>query len=420
MKKSLILVGTQWGDEGKGKIVDHFSKKFNAVCRFQGGHNAGHTIYKEEEKFVLHLIPSGVFCENVSCFIGQGVILSIDSLLEEIKQLEEKGIELEGKLRISRYCSLLLPLHAKIDQLREDNKNSIGTTRRGIGPAYEDKTARRSIKAFDLEDSDLLESKLSSLVEYYNFQIKNIHNSEPFSYDEVYRQLIDSYHKAAKYFGDVTDTLEDIYEKGGNILYEGAQGTLLDVDYGTYPYVTSSNTLATSVGVGSGFPKSIYSDVLGIAKAYTTRVGAGPFPTELFCEVGQNIAKQGNEFGATTGRPRRCGWLDLVALKYSAKLNNLTELCITKLDVLDSYKEIKACINYEVDGKTTIFKSRLLHKAKPIYKSFEGWDCSLEKCKNYADLPKNAKDFLEYIESYVGVKIGLISNGPNREDLIHR
>ena len=420
MKKSLILVGTQWGDEGKGKIVDHFSKKFNAVCRFQGGHNAGHTIYKEEEKFVLHLIPSGVFCENVSCFIGQGVILSIDSLLEEIKQLEEKGIELEGKLRISRYCSLLLPLHAKIDQLREDNKNSIGTTRRGIGPAYEDKTARRSIKAFDLEDSDLLESKLSSLVEYYNFQIKNIHNSEPFSYDEVYRQLIDSYHKAAKYFGDVTDTLEDIYEKGGNILYEGAQGTLLDVDYGTYPYVTSSNTLATSVGVGSGFPKSIYSDVLGIAKAYTTRVGAGPFPTELFCEVGQNIAKQGNEFGATTGRPRRCGWLDLVALKYSVKLNNLTELCITKLDVLDSFKEIKACINYEVDGKTTSFKSRLLHKAKPIYKSFEGWDCSLEKCKNYADLPKNAKDFLEYIESYVGVKIGLISNGPNREDLIHR
>ena len=420
MKKSLILVGTQWGDEGKGKIVDHFSKKFNAVCRFQGGHNAGHTIYKEEEKFVLHLIPSGVFCENVSCFIGQGVILSIDSLLEEIKQLEEKGIELEGKLRISRYCSLLLPLHAKIDQLREDNKNSIGTTRRGIGPAYEDKTARRSIKAFDLEDSYLLESKLSSLVEYYNFQIKNIHNSEPFSYDEVYRQLIDSYHKAAKYFGDVTDTLEDIYEKGGNILYEGAQGTLLDVDYGTYPYVTSSNTLATSVGVGSGFPKSIYSDVLGIAKAYTTRVGAGPFPTELFCEVGQNIAKQGNEFGATTGRPRRCGWLDLVALKYSAKLNNLTELCITKLDVLDSFKEIKACINYEVDGKTTSFKSRLLHKAKPIYKSFEGWDCSLEKCKNYADLPKNAKEFLEYIESYVGVKIGLISNGPNREDLIHR
>lgn len=420
MKKSLILVGTQWGDEGKGKIVDHFSKKFNAVCRFQGGHNAGHTIYKEEQKFVLHLIPSGVFCENVSCFIGQGVILSIDSLLEEIKQLEEKGIELEGKLRISRYCSLLLPLHAKIDQLREDNKNSIGTTRRGIGPAYEDKTARRSIKAFDLEDTDLLESKLSSLVEYYNFQIKNIHNSEPFSYDEVYRQLIDSYHKAAKYFGDVTDTLENIYEKGGNILYEGAQGTLLDVDYGTYPYVTSSNTLATSVGVGSGFPKSIYSDVLGIAKAYTTRVGAGPFPTELLCEVGQNIAKQGNEFGATTGRPRRCGWLDLVALKYSAKLNNLTELCITKLDVLDSFKEIKVCINYEVDGNTTNFKSRLLHKAKPIYKSFEGWDCSLEKCKNYADLPKNAKDFLEYIESYVGVKIGLISNGPNREDLIHR
>ena len=420
MKKSLILVGTQWGDEGKGKIVDFYSKKFDAVCRFQGGHNAGHTIYKEEEKFVLHLIPSGIFYDHVSCFIGQGVILSIDSLLEEIEQLEQKGINLEGKLRISRYCSLLLPLHAKIDQLREDNKNSIGTTRRGIGPAYEDKTARRSIKAFDLEDNDLLETKLKSLVEYYNYQIQNIHGSEPFSYEEVYSELMQSYKKAAKYFGDVTDTLENIYEQGGNILYEGAQGTLLDVDYGTYPYVTSSNTLATSVGIGSGFPKSIYSDVLGVAKAYTTRVGAGPFPTELFCDVGQKIAELGHEFGATTGRPRRCGWLDLVALKYSAKLNNLTELCITKLDVLDAFEEIKACIGYKVNGEETPFKSRLLHKAEPIYKDFKGWNCSLADCENYDSLPDKAKDFLNFIENFVGVKISLISNGPNREDLIHR
>ena len=420
MKKSLILVGTQWGDEGKGKIVDFYSKKFDAVCRFQGGHNAGHTIYKEEEKFVLHLIPSGIFYDHVSCFIGQGVILSIDSLLEEIEQLEQKGINLEGKLRISRYCSLLLPLHAKIDQLREDNKNSIGTTRRGIGPAYEDKTARRSIKAFDLEDNDLLETKLKSLVEYYNYQIQNIHDSEPFVYEEVYNELMQSYKKAAKYFGDVTDTLENIYEQGGNILYEGAQGTLLDVDYGTYPYVTSSNTLATSVGIGSGFPKSIYSDVLGVAKAYTTRVGAGPFPTELFCDVGQKIAELGHEFGATTGRPRRCGWLDLVALKYSEKLNNLTELCITKLDVLDAFDEIKACIGYKVNGEETPFKSRLLHKAEPIYKDFKGWNCSLADCENYDSLPDKAKDFLNFIENFVGVKISLISNGPNREDLIHR
>ena len=420
MKKSLILVGTQWGDEGKGKIVDFYSKKFDAVCRFQGGHNAGHTIYKEEEKFVLHLIPSGIFYDHVSCFIGQGVILSIDSLLEEIEQLEQKGINLEGKLRISRYCSLLLPLHAKIDQLREDNKNSIGTTRRGIGPAYEDKTARRSIKAFDLEDNDLLETKLKSLVEYYNYQIQNIHDSEPFVYEEVYNELMQSYKKAAKYFGDVTDTLENIYDQGGNILYEGAQGTLLDVDYGTYPYVTSSNTLATSVGIGSGFPKSIYSDVLGVAKAYTTRVGAGPFPTELFCDVGQKIAELGHEFGATTGRPRRCGWLDLVALKYSAKLNNLTELCITKLDVLDAFDEIKACIGYKVNGEKTPFKSRLLHKADPIYKDFKGWNCSLADCENYDSLPDKAKDFLNFIENFVGVKISLISNGPNREDLIHR
>ena len=420
MKKSLILVGTQWGDEGKGKIVDFYSKKFDAVCRFQGGHNAGHTIYKEEEKFVLHLIPSGIFYDHVSCFIGQGVILSIDSLLEEIEQLEQKGINLEGKLRISRYCSLLLPLHAKIDQLREDNKNSIGTTRRGIGPAYEDKTARRSIKAFDLEDNDLLEIKLRSLVEYYNYQIQNIHGSEPFAFEDVYNELMQSYKKASKYFGDVTDTLENIYEQGGNILYEGAQGTLLDVDYGTYPYVTSSNTLATSVGIGSGFPKSIYSDVLGVAKAYTTRVGAGPFPTELFCEEGQKIAELGHEFGATTGRPRRCGWLDLVALKYSAKLNNLTELCITKLDVLDTFEEIKVCVGYKVNGEDTPFKSRLLHKAEPVYKLFKGWNCSLADCENYDSLPDEAKEFLSYIEDYVEVKISLISNGPNREDLIHR
>ena len=420
MKKSLILVGTQWGDEGKGKIVDFYSKKFDAVCRFQGGHNAGHTIYKEEEKFVLHLIPSGIFYDHVSCFIGQGVILSIDSLLEEIEQLEQKGINLEGKLRISRYCSLLLPLHAKIDQLREDNKNSIGTTRRGIGPAYEDKTARRSIKAFDLEDNDLLEIKLRSLVEYYNYQIQNIHGSEPFAFEDVYNELMQSYKKASKYFGDVTDTLENIYEQGGNILYEGAQGTLLDVDYGTYPYVTSSNTLATSVGIGSGFPKSIYSDVLGVAKAYTTRVGAGPFPTELFCEEGQKIADLGHEFGATTGRPRRCGWLDLVALKYSAKLNNLTELCITKLDVLDTFEEIKVCVGYKVNGEDIPFKSRLLHKAEPVYKLFKGWNCSLADCENYDSLPDEAKEFLSYIEDYVEVKISLISNGPNREDLIHR
>ena len=420
MKKSLILVGTQWGDEGKGKIVDYFSQKFDAVCRFQGGHNAGHTIYKEDEKFVLHLIPSGVFYDHASCYIGQGVILSLESLLDEIEQLESRGISLEGKLRISRYCSLLLPIHAKIDQLREDNKNAIGTTRRGIGPAYEDKTARRSIKAFDLEDNDLLEDKLKSLVNYYNFQIKNIHNAEPYDFETVLKDLKDVYQKTAKYFGDVTDSLEDIYENGGNILYEGAQGTMLDVDYGTYPYVTSSNTLATSVGIGSGFPKSIYSDVLGVAKAYTTRVGAGPFPTELFCDDGEKIAKLGHEFGATTGRPRRCGWLDLVALKYSAKLNNLTSLCITKLDVLDEFESIKVCIGYKVDDEEIPFKSRLLHKAEPIYKEFAGWKKSLNDCTNYDSLPAETLSFLSFIEEFVGVDISVVSNGPNRDDLIHR
>ncbi|MBL6694091.1 MAG: adenylosuccinate synthase [SAR86 cluster bacterium] len=420
MSNSLILVGTQWGDEGKGKIVDYFSKQFNAVCRFQGGHNAGHTIYKGDEKFVLHLIPSGIFYDHTSCFIGQGVILSLDSLLEEINQLEEKGIDLNGKLKISRYCSLLLPLHAKIDQLREDTKNSIGTTRRGIGPAYEDKTARRSIKAFDLEDSDLLESKVNALVDYYNYQLETIHGSDPIDNLEVLQDLKETYQKAAKYFGDVTDSLEAIHDNGGSILYEGAQGTLLDVDYGTYPYVTSSNTLATSVGIGSGFPKSIYADVLGVAKAYTTRVGAGPFPTELFCENGKKIAEIGHEFGATTGRPRRCGWLDLVALEYSAKLNNLASLCITKLDVLDSFEKIKVCIGYELDGQEVSFKSRLLHKVKPIYKEIEGWNQSLNSFNAYEDLPAQAKQFIELIEERTKTKVSLISNGPNRNDLILR
>ena len=420
MKNSLILVGTQWGDEGKGKIVDYFSEKFSAVCRFQGGHNAGHTIYNDEKKFVLHLIPSGIFYDHVSCFIGQGVILSLDSLLEEIETIESKGINLDGKLRISRYCSLLLPVHAKIDQLREDNKNKIGTTRRGIGPAYEDKTARRSIKAFDLEDDSLLEDKLKNILDYYNFQIENIHKAEKFNYQEVFDNLKETYSKTSKFFGDVTDSLEEIYEKGNHILYEGAQGTLLDVDYGTYPYVTSSNTLATSVGVGSGFPKSIYADVLGIVKAYTTRVGEGPFPTELHDEYGEKIAKIGNEFGATTGRPRRCGWLDLVALKYSAKLNNLTSLCVTKLDVLDSFSEIKVCNEYEIDNEIVQYKSRQLHKVKPKYKIFKGWEQSLSQCQKYSELPKEAREFLEFIEDYTKVKISLISNGPQRNDLIHR
>ena len=420
MKNSLILVGTQWGDEGKGKIVDYFSEKFSAVCRFQGGHNAGHTIYNDEKKFVLHLIPSGIFYDHVFCFIGQGVILSLDSLLEEIETIESKGINLDGKLRISRYCSLLLPIHAKIDQLREDKKNKIGTTRRGIGPAYEDKTARRSIKAFDLEDDSLLEDKLKNLLDYYNFQIENIHKAEKFHYQEVFDNLKETYNKTSKFLGDVTDSLEEIYEKGNHILYEGAQGTLLDVDYGTYPYVTSSNTLATSVGVGSGFPKSIYADVLGVVKAYTTRVGEGPFPTELHDEYGEKIAEIGNEFGATTGRPRRCGWLDLVALKYSAKLNNLTSLCVTKLDVLDSFSEIKVCDEYEIDNEIVQYKSRQLHKVKPKYKTFKGWEQSLGQCQNYSELPKETREFLEFIEDYTKVKISLISNGPQRNDLIHR
>ena len=420
MKNSLILVGTQWGDEGKGKIVDYFSEKFSAVCRFQGGHNAGHTIYNDEKKFVLHLIPSGIFYDHVSCFIGQGVILSLDSLLEEIETIESKGINLDGKLRISRYCSLLLPIHAKIDQLREDKKNKIGTTRRGIGPAYEDKTARRSIKAFDLEDDSLLEDKLKNLLDYYNFQIENIHKAEKFHYQEVFDNLKETYSKTSKFFGDVTDSLEEIYEKGNHILYEGAQGTLLDVDYGTYPYVTSSNTLATSVGVGSGFPKSIYADVLGVVKAYTTRVGEGPFPTELHDEHGEKIAEIGNEFGATTGSPRRCGWLDLVALKYSAKLNNLTNLCVTKLDVLDSFSEIKVCDEYEIDNEIVQYKSRQLHKVEPKYKTFKGWEQSLGECQNYSELPKETREFLEFIEDYTKVKISLISNGPQRNDLIHR
>ena len=420
MKNSLILVGTQWGDEGKGKIVDYFSEKFSAVCRFQGGHNAGHTIYNDEKKFVLHLIPSGIFYDHVSCFIGQGVILSLDSLLEEIETIESKGINLDGKLRISRYCSLLLPIHAKIDQLREDKKNKIGTTRRGIGPAYEDKTARRSIKAFDLEDDSLLEDKLKNLLDYYNFQIENIHKAEKFHYQEVFDNLKETYSKTSKFFGDVTDSLEEIYEKGNHILYEGAQGTLLDVDYGTYPYVTSSNTLATSVGVGSGFPKSIYADVLGVVKAYTTRVGEGPFPTELHDEYGEKIAEIGNEFGATTGRPRRCGWLDLVALKYSAKLNNLTSLCVTKLDVLDSFSEIKVCDEYEIDNEIVQYKSRQLHKVKPKYKTFKGWEQSLGQCQNYSELPKETREFLEFIEDYTKVNISLISNGAQRNDLIHR
>ena len=315
----------------------------------------------------------------------------------------------------------MLPLHAKIDQLREDNKNSIGTTRRGIGPAYEDKTARRSIKAFDLEDNDLLETKLKSLVEYYNYQIQNIHDSEPFVYEEVYNELMQSYKKAAKYFGDVTDTLENIYEQGGNILYEGAQGTLLDVDYGTYPYVTSSNTLATSVGIGSGFPKSIYSDVLGVAKAYTTRVGAGPFPTELKDKTGELLGTRGNEFGTVTSRKRRCGWFDGVLVRQTIKISGIDGIALTKLDVLDELDEIKMCVEYDLNGKKIDYLPAAVEdqlKIKPIYKTFDGWKTSTNGVKNINDLPENAKKYLFAIEDFIGAKISSISTSPERDDTI--
>ena len=405
MSENTLILGLQWGDEGKGKIVDNLSQSVDVVCRFQGGHNAGHTIKVNDEQTVLHLIPSGILHDNAKCLIGNGVVLALDALDEEIRKLKDKGINFQDRFYISSACSLILPSHISIDKVR-DKKESIGTTGRGIGPAYEDKIGRRAVRFGDIGNKSLLKEKIELLVEYHNRLLKELHNHEPHDVNEIFESVIKYKDLYDQFCVDSQDLMYEWVKNKKSILFEGAQGTLLDIDHGTYPYVTSSSTTAGGVSTGLGIGPKFIDKIIGISKAYATRVGEGPFVTELFDENGEMIAKKGNEFGATTGRPRRCGWLDLVALKKAIFTNSVTDLCITKLDVLDEMQEILVCIEYE--------------KNKPVYKKFKGWLSSTEGITEYSDLPKEAKEYIEFIEDYIECTASIISTGPSRDQTINK
>ncbi len=405
MSENTLILGLQWGDEGKGKIVDNLSQSVDVVCRFQGGHNAGHTIKVNDEQTVLHLIPSGILHDNAKCLIGNGVVLALDALDEEITKLKDKGINFQDRFYISSACSLILPSHISIDKVR-DKKESIGTTGRGIGPAYEDKIGRRAVRFGDIGNRSLLKEKIELLVGYHNRLLKELHNHEPHDVNEIFESVIKYKDLYDQFCVDSQDLMYKWVKNKKSILFEGAQGTLLDIDHGTYPYVTSSSTTAGGVSTGLGIGPKFIDKIIGISKAYATRVGEGPFLTELFDENGEMIAKKGNEFGATTGRPRRCGWLDLVALKKAIFTNSVTDLCITKLDVLDEMQEISVCIEYD--------------KNKPVYKKFKGWLSSTEGITEYSDLPKEAKDYIEFIEDYIECNASIISTGPSRDQTINK
>ena len=405
MSNNTLILGLQWGDEGKGKIVDNLSESFDIVCRFQGGHNAGHTIKVDGQQTVLHLIPSGILHENTNCLIGNGVVLALDALNDEINKLKDKGISFNRRFFVSSACSLILPTHIAIDKVR-DIKESIGTTGRGIGPAYEDKVGRRAVRFGDLSDEKLLRDKIELLVNFHNRLLVDIYKTDPYKPDDVFEEVYKFKSLYEDYCVDSQNLMYEFIKEKKSILFEGAQGTLLDIDHGTYPYVTSSNTIAGGVSTGLGIGPKFIDRIIGITKAYTTRVGEGPFITELFDENGTHLAKKGNEFGATTGRARRCGWLDLVALKKAVFTNSVTDLCITKLDVMDELKEINVCIEYS--------------DSQPIYKTFDGWLSSTEGITNYIDLPNEAKEYIEFIENFTECKASIISTGPSRDQTISR
>lgn len=414
MKKTVVVLGTQWGDEGKGKIVDLLTEDSHAVVRYQGGHNAGHTLIINDEKTVLHLIPSGILRDGVKCYIGNGVVIEPKALIKEITQLEASGVDVQSRLYISQSAPVIMPYHITLDQLREKakGKDAIGTTGRGIGPAYEDKVARRGIRIGDLLDPELLKAQLTKVLAYHNFVIENYHNSEPLDFDEVYQAALEQADFIRDMCVDVTGELHKHLDNDEKLLMEGAQGSLLDIDHGTYPFVTSSNTTSGSASTGSGLGATHIDYVLGITKAYTTRVGGGPFPTELFDEDGAELAKRGVEFGATTGRARRCGWLDLVALKRAVQVNGVTGLCVTKLDVLDTFETIKVCTSYGQEA----FPSAACDydKVQTEYQSLPGWQSSTRGITEAGALPDQAKALLKVIEDFTGAPVHMVSTGPDR------
>ncbi|MGB5894876.1 MAG: adenylosuccinate synthase [Ignavibacteriaceae bacterium] len=413
-----VLVGSQWGDEGKGKIVDILSEKFDIVARYQGGANAGHTVEIGEKQYILHLIPSGILRDGVKCVIGNGVVIDPQALLDEIKILEDNGINVEGRLFISHNAHLIMPYHKLLDSISESGKNKIGTTGRGIGPCYIDKFDRKGIRIVDLLNRDVLEKKLRQNVEEKNILLKKLYDDKGFDIEEIIKEYISFDEAIDSYVTDVPLLLNDAIKEGKNILLEGAQGTLLDVDHGTYPFVTSSNPTSGGACTGSGIPPNKIDKVFGIVKAYTTRVGNGPFPTELTDEEGEKLRKEGAEFGATTGRPRRCGWFDAFLVRYSAMINGIDVVAVTKLDVLSVFEKIKVCIGYEINGKRIkSFPSDVekLNNVIPVYETLDGWMEDISGCKSYDDLPQKTKDYLEFISNQANIKIEIVSVGPKRK-----
>jgi len=423
MGKSVVILGTQWGDEGKGKIVDLLTEKASTVVRFQGGHNAGHTLVINGEKTVLHLLPSGILRDNVRCIIGNGVVLSPEALLKEIDELEKRGVSVSDKLNISSACHLILPYHIALDQARELKKGSakIGTTGRGIGPAYEDKVARRGIRLGELLNAEHFAGRLEEVLEYHNFTLQSYYGVEPIAYQQTLEESLAMAERIRPMVSDTIDVLHNSRKAGENILFEGAQGSLLDIDHGTYPFVTSSNTTAGVTATGSGYGPLYLDYVLGITKAYTTRVGAGPFPTELFDEVGEQLFTKGKEKGATTGRNRRCGWFDAAALKMAIRINSVSGICLTKLDVLDGLEIVKVCTGYKgVDGSSMACLTSFdqYDHLVPIYEELPGWSESTFGVKSLDELPENARAYIRFIEEKIEAPVDIISTGSDREETI--
>lgn len=423
MGRSVIVVGIQWGDEGKGKIVDLLTEHATVVVRFQGGHNAGHTLIIGGERTVLHLIPSGILRAGVSCVIGNGVVLHLPSLLDEIERLQARGLSVVERLRISAACPLILPTHIELDRAREAarGRDAIGTTGRGIGPAYEDKVARRALRVSDLFDARRFAERLADAMELHNFVLERYYGAQAVDVERTLEQWLQLGERIKPMAGDTAVFLEKQRRAGANMLFEGAQGALLDIDHGTYPYVTSSNTTAGFAATGTGLGLGAFDHVLGIVKAYTTRVGAGPFPTELFDDMGRHLARVGAEFGSTTGRPRRCGWFDAVAAARAVLHNGVTGLCVTKLDVLDGLERIKICVGYRLGGELVDGTPMLVDRyaeCEPVYEELPGWQASTVGITSHAALPPAARAYLRRIEEILGVSLDIISTGPDRDQNI--
>lgn len=423
MGKFVIVIGAQWGDEGKGKVVDLLTERAAAVARFQGGHNAGHTLVIGGRRTVLSLIPSGILREGVRCLIGNGVVLSLEALLAESRALSEQGVPVFERLSVSPCCPLILPSHVILDQARERSRgaNAIGTTRRGIGPAYEDKVARRAVRVADLFERERFAAKLGEMLEFHNFLLREHYGAAPVDFRETLESQLAMGEQIAPLVTDVTRVLHELRGSDANVIFEGAQGAMLDVDLGTYPYVTSSNTTASFAGTGTGLGPRAFDGVLGVVKAYTTRVGAGPFPTELTDRYGEHMSSVGREFGSVTGRRRRCGWLDLVALKRSIVHSSVEGLCITKLDVLDGLDRVRICTGYRAGGTVSSEPPMSLEAyatVEPVYEELPGWAESTVGITELGRLPANARRYLERLESLSGVPIDMISTGPERDETI--